>query len=528
MSDILGTIGDVIGVLDDLNARQSCVVSVINETAETLTMLSHDPAHGDFVTLPARTIAPGQTDTFGSADKKLSVLTGTESTVIYDVGGKAQWTVHYDNPGDLVESNGADAKLDPNTGEFTSEAEMAGGDAKVPVRFSLTGPGGKKGGGGTTPPVPPKPPGGDVDRRGSTLITVVNRTNALLTLFDQGHDHGEFVTVPPIEIQPGATASFSSFETEGATAEGSQGFATYSFGPTGTSTWTIRWNNPEQADNTTDSVLAGPDVVGIRGIDQIGAGEENVPATFTLTGQVATTPVVPPTPPVPPIPPTPPTPPDPPVPPTPPEPEPEFVPPVEVDEPTLRLHDQSVDGWVEYLQELLNGYDLGPLTVDGNFGPGTLRAVTAFQTARGLMVDGTVGNQTWAALREEAARPPSTDEREPHTFVEEGPEARWFTEDSALQYDPSQDVLFIVAVNTGNVALVPGQFQATARVTAPSGEQHTSSVDFVSDGSVPPGGNLFFGFSEVKARLGAGTVKVEAYLPAELGGDFTERDVEIV
>lgn len=53
---------------------------------------------------------------------------------------------------------------------------------------------------------------------------------------------------------------------------------------------------------------------------------------------------------------------------------------------------------VRALQILLNGYGFSCGKVDGSFGPDTLAAVKAFQKARGLEVDGSVGTQTWTAL----------------------------------------------------------------------------------------------------------------------------------
>ena len=53
---------------------------------------------------------------------------------------------------------------------------------------------------------------------------------------------------------------------------------------------------------------------------------------------------------------------------------------------------------VKVLQWLLslNGYNAG--TVDGIFGANTLKAVKAYQTAKGLTVDGIVGKNTWTKL----------------------------------------------------------------------------------------------------------------------------------
>jgi hypothetical protein len=58
---------------------------------------------------------------------------------------------------------------------------------------------------------------------------------------------------------------------------------------------------------------------------------------------------------------------------------------------------------VKLLQQALNqlGYTVG--TVDGNYGPATQSAVEKFQQANDLAVDGVVGEQTLAALRQALA-----------------------------------------------------------------------------------------------------------------------------
>jgi peptidoglycan hydrolase-like protein with peptidoglycan-binding domain len=66
----------------------------------------------------------------------------------------------------------------------------------------------------------------------------------------------------------------------------------------------------------------------------------------------------------------------------------------------------EIDGCVTKLQQLLNAGGAG-LTVDGNFGPGTLTAVKNFQSAHGLSVDGVVGPNTKAALQGAGGSAPS-------------------------------------------------------------------------------------------------------------------------
>lgn len=82
----------------------------------------------------------------------------------------------------------------------------------------------------------------------------------------------------------------------------------------------------------------------------------------------------------------------------------------------VRTGDKGPD--VSRLQTLLNGAGaLPPLRVDGSFGPGTEKAVRAFQEAHGLRPDGVAGSRTFRALEAVAdgvvSKPTATQPRPP-------------------------------------------------------------------------------------------------------------------
>lgn len=72
---------------------------------------------------------------------------------------------------------------------------------------------------------------------------------------------------------------------------------------------------------------------------------------------------------------------------------------------TLKLGSSGPE--VKALQQKLKALGFNPNGVDGNFGPGTDKAVRAFQQANGLGVDGQVGPGTQAALDAAAGAAPS-------------------------------------------------------------------------------------------------------------------------
>ncbi|MEM9144885.1 MAG: peptidoglycan-binding domain-containing protein, partial [Pseudomonadota bacterium] len=207
-----------------------------------------------------------------------------------------------------------------------------------------------------------------------------------------------------------------------------------------------------------------------------------------------------------------------------------FNPPTESKQPTLRKGDENADGWVEYLQTMLNKLDNAGIGVDGQFGNGTYKAVIAFQKKNCKAVDGIVGNETWAALRGAPPEKPSTDGREPHTYEETGREGRWMSERSTIAtYDAKADKLVMLIVSLGDEPI--DDAEATVQVHRPDGSKAVETFKIGradrTSGSDSGGGDEH-SLKISKARevfdLPDGTdlttLEIEAYLPAELGGDY--------
>ena len=330
----------------------------------------------------------------------------------------------------------------------------------------------------------------------STRVNIINQSKIGLKLDDHGLDAvtAKFAPNPPDAI--GGTDSISfTVQTTDASAPQTSGWVTY---------------KPDQDDATWwvyfNWLMDGPPVVKVLPVSHAvqataTGGKDEVTLTITAVEQPA------------------------------------FTPPAKNKQPTLRKGDNSADGWVEYLQESLNHHLKTNLKVDGHFGQETYNAVIAFQTSHktdGVMVDGIVGDETWSYLREGRPEKPATDGRQPHSFEQQGQQARWMQEKEVCHYDAGQDALIMMAISVGDEDPLKGK---TARVritnndlkdsvvtnaaigtgqktsTTTEGWQHEVRVESLTDllGRNTDGNKLF------------GQFTVEAYFDPELGGDsFSE------
>jgi hypothetical protein len=452
--------GDVFPVIKDVLGPLSATCKVTNNTEHTLILdpasLGEKPQSGEFKSPPPPEIPKGKEEWI-AVSKSLGGLhfAGVEFKVRYFIDEqKTAWTMHFDNP--RVGDNSADAKLGgPNKDKFKSTAAAGQGSDAV-FLFTLNPVGG-------TGPGPGPGPGTTPAANASCLITINNNSKVALTLTNQTNERGDFMTQPPVAVQPGASASFVYVQTPNETdpkLQGCKGSLTWNAASTPPAVWRCEWDNPF-GDKNSAKATVDPAAAGLQALAQTGQGEENVPVIFTLSGDGGGVPPI--TPPVgPPV--------GPPV--EPPPVEPEFKKPPESKQPTLRKGDKSADGWVEYLQARLNRR-LNPspnLKENGDFDNATHKAVIAYQQQEKLLVDGIVGNQTWAALRLADPEKPSTDGLPPHTFVEKGLEVRWLSEGGLAIYFTSKDEMELACVAVGDDTKVEGQ-PVNIFVTPPGGKR---------------------------------------------------------
>ena len=195
------------------------------------------------------------------------------------------------------------------------------------------------------------------------------------------------------------------------------------------------------------------------------------------------------------------------------------------DNPTLRRGDETGDGWVEYLQEVLN-YNLlflGTSTqveINGRFDDATDAAVREYQRLQHITADGVVGDQTWASLRGEQPEPIGTDGRAPHSFVQEGDHATIFRERSfgyTQHREPQADGLVLYCANTGSTTLEARSHTANCAASSPAISIDCDLV-LVPDGqSVAPGDTFWFESENVVLEPGEYSFTVT--LPDALGGE---------
>ncbi|MCE9657458.1 MAG: peptidoglycan-binding protein [Burkholderiales bacterium] len=452
-------------------------VDIVNRSGATLTRLAfatHDSEHVAYdveppATIPDKGVASVLARAVGDGG------TGPAGNVEYFVGSDARIVAS------MSWRHGASpvGKVNPNDGRFIVTSLRKGEGRFQYVVESHKGPA----------------PEADPPMR----ITIDNRSGSTLTLAKSGLDNAKsaFAPEPPATIGGGKKVQFTVASSDPEFPQVS-GFADYGFAvdpppdpqgnPSGQFKMSIGW--------AEDGIQMGSISPESKGMEIEFSGGDRTPV-FTLFA-----------------------------------PDLEFKPPGKASEPTLRKGDKSADGWVEYLQELLN-IKGAKLEVDGDFGGETLKAVKAFQRKHkkeGVLEDGVVGDETWSFLREGAPAKPKTDGRKPHTFVEKGNEARWTLEARQPIYDEGEDVAVMNAVSVGDIDAIAKRM-VRFRIVSPTGKEkvfelpigepfETSKTGQGNRHNIPIRDfSELFGPPPVPKKPVAGEYKVTAYFPAELGGD---------
>lgn len=128
-------------------------------------------------------------------------------------------------------------------------------------------------------------------------------------------------------------------------------------------------------------------------------------------------------------------------------------------------------------------------------------------------------------MREGQPEKRSTDGRQPHTYVEEGAEARWVVEsDKNNLHFEATDLFRLLIQTVGDTPLDPG-IEATVRITAPGAAPRIVKAKLTPRKSKDFSHDVRFDhfrkvFPSVPVDAPITGYFVEAYLPQELGGDF--------
>ncbi len=464
----------------------SCRVTVANQTQSVLYLRKQDKATGDYVTNAATSLKPGESTNFvfeatpNGTDKEIRGLMSWD----VDDPKLATWDLMWDNPQGA--KNYTAGLLTPKDGPFHSLDQIDDGDENVPVTFTLSG-------GGAHPNPPDAKPG-------TTTVVVTNNSAAPLKLSGQTSDAGAFQGTVPASVDPGKSVTIVQAAAADAPAKGCKGSLTWDVGDPKSASWTQHWAFVPGGKNTADAA-SDPGAAGFTSDAEIADGD-NPTAKFALSGGAA--PV---------------------------QPDDAFAPPPKSKQPTLRVGDESPDGWIEYAQVRLANFGLGG-TADGKFDKAMETRVHKFQQQQGLQDDGVIGNETWAALREAPHEAVGTDGRTPHTFEEKGAQGRFMTEKpDCTAYFPTQDQYRMTVISTGEQAL--DKFNATVEVIRPDKTSHTHHFPIgaaevpINDGQASLHYVTIDKFSEVYGLKDPDPAKnvdpfsctVDAYLDQAIGGD---------
>ncbi len=126
-----------------------------------------------------------------------------------------------------------------------------------------------------------------------------------------------------------------------------------------------------------------------------------------------------------------------------------------------------------------------------------------------------------------------TDGRQPHTFVEHGPEARWDEEKNVCFYFTKPDLLQMFAVSVGDAKI--DDFEVTIRVTPPNTKPKVVNVKIGAGKERSTGGaDHIVEIPDFKKKFPASDPNakmedylIEAYFPEELGGDRYNQNLAV-